>query len=101
MRILKHDTLEDKQGHHYDLYWVEIEAGTNEIGTADEDRLPTIASVAGLTDGIQTDPTVSLFYQSTGIRVEGATTGDRLTIVARRDVGTPAGGTSIPPARFA
>jgi len=100
VKILQHDIHDDKRGHEYDLYFVEIQDATSdELGTLDADRLPTMASVAVLTDGTQTVPTVTLFYQSTGIRVTGATLNDQMTLVAGRDRGTAGANADIPPAR--
>jgi len=100
VKILQHDIVDDKRGHSYDLYFVEIENATSdELGTLDADRLPTIATAAVLTDGTQTVPTVTLFYQSTGIRLTGATLNDQMTIVARQDRGTAGANANIPPAR--
>ncbi len=102
MKIIQHDIVDDKRGHSYDLYFVEIENATSdELGTLNADRLPTIATAAVLTDGTQTVPTLTLFYQSTGIRLTSATLGDQMTIVARQDRGTPGANANIPPARGA
>jgi hypothetical protein len=100
IRIIKHDTVDDKQGHHYDIYWVEQGSGINEIGLLDAERLPTVATAAALTDGTLTTPTVTLFYQSTGIRLTGGTAGDRIAVVARRDVGSAGAGSTTPPNRL-
>ncbi len=97
-RIHSHVTVDDKRGHHFDIYDFEVQSDPDEIGTEDADRLPTIQTAAVLGTSSQTLPTLTLFYQGTGIRLSGQSSG-RFSIVARRDLGSAGAGSSVPPVR--
>lgn len=100
LRIIKHDTLDDKRGHHYDVYWVRqgVISGTNhnEIPTDTTKVLPRVHSAAALTDGTLTTPTVTLFYGGHQVRLTGGTAGDEVAVIMRRDTGSPQGSTQVP-----
>ncbi len=98
-RIHSHITVDDKRGHNFDIYDFEVQADPDEIGTADSDRLPTFETASVMGTNSQTLPTLTTFYQRSGIRLSGQSSG-RFHVVVRRD-GSPAAGTTIPPLRDA
>lgn len=99
-RIHKHITVDDKQGHHFDIWDYEVQAAGDEIPLDASESLPQMQTAGALGTNAQTAPTLTFFYQRTGIRITGVSSG-RYFIVARRDLGSAGAGSTQPPKRFA
>jgi hypothetical protein len=87
MRVLRSDIVDDKGGRQYEILDVMLESASDELG-GDDRTLAFVSSAAALPASGVAAPTVALFYGSTGVRVTGGSSGDRIGLVIRRD-GSP------------